>query len=648
MSGDRSLGGAGAPLRWTQSLRIHLAVLIVGLLLAVATPLVLLAYGQGQETALEGARRQMQLLAERVSDRLSDLVAGSLAPVTLASAAVQFAAPVDADMAGKQGMLLRMLTAAPEIDTAHVGYPDGGFLQAVKLDDDGWRRASGAPEAAVTALRLIRRTGADTATESWTYFDGAGARLGASPERPTRYDPRGRPWYRAALAAAPGPALSGPYAMATTGSVGISLSRVTSGPDGGIVSVDVLLDTIGAFLVDARLSRHAEAFVFDRNGRLVVHSNRQIADQLPDAIGSRDGMAELRALPEAGLVKVAQTMLSERQPGETLLQTFQYKGQAWLIHLSGGGAGTLAEGATVVVAAPESDFTADTIALLQQGVAIAAGVLFAGILAALLVAIAISRSLAALTRQAQRFEALDLEPGPPINSRISEVMALASAMTAARNAVRSFALYVPSEVVRLLVGGGRFSGRVAERREVTVMFTDIRDFTTICETHEPEAVVAMLSAYFDVMSGCIRDHGGAIIQFLGDSVYAMWNAPIEDPHHVDHALACALSLAARIEAYNAAEAALGKPVLVTRFGLHTGTAVVGSMGAADRLQYTAIGDTVNVASRLEGINKAYGTTILASRQVRDHATGGVTFRPLGEVQAKGRAEPVEIYEVRAG
>jgi adenylate cyclase len=275
-------------------------------------------------------------------------------------------------------------------------------------------------------------------------------------------------------------------------------------------------------------------------------------------------------------------------------------------------------------------------------------VLVAGIVAALLVAVAISRSLAALTRQAQRFEALDLSPAPPIRSHISEVVSLASAMTAARNAVSTFAMYVPREVVRMLVGGGLFGARHAERREVTVLFTDIRDFTTICETFEPEAVVAMLSAYFDAMSGCIRDHDGGIIQFLGDSVYAMWNAPIEDADHADHALACALSLSARIDAFNAGQVAAGKPALVTRFGLHTGTAVVGSMGAVDRLQYTAIGDTVNVASRLEGINKEFGTTILASRQVKDRATGRFRFRPLGEVRAKGRAEPIEVFEVVAG
>lgn len=631
---------------WTQSLRIHLAVLIVGLLLAVATPLVLLAYAQGQETALDSARQQMHLLADRVSDRLGDLISGSLAPVTLATAAEQFAPPFDGNLTSKQAMLLRMLTAAPEIDSAYVGYGNGGFVQAVKLADEGWRTAARPPKGAVHAIRVVRPADDGAAErQSWFYFGPDGTQIGVSADAPTSYDPRQRPWYKAAVAGAPRPALSGPYVMESTGTIGTSLSQVGMLGAGTVVSVDVLLDTISTFMSNARLSTHAQAFVFDRRGRLMVHSNRTISAHLASAIEAPDGLGTLQSLPEGGLVRMAQSLMEGRGPGEAIMRTFDYEGQAWLMHLSGGGVGTLAEGATIVVAAPESDFTADTIALLQQGVVIAMGVLVAGIVAALFVAIAISRSLAGLTRQAQRFEALDLAPVPPIRSRISEVVALAGAMTAARNAVRSFSLYVPKEVVRLLVGDGRFTARLAERREVTVLFTDIRDFTTICETHEPEAVVAMLSAYFDVMSGCIRDHDGAIIQFLGDSVYAMWNAPIADPRHADHALACAIEIAARLEAFNAAQLAAGKPALITRFGLHTGAAVVGSMGAADRLQYTAIGDTVNVASRLEGINKVFGTTILASRQLKDHATGRFTFRPLGEVQAKGRAEPVEVFEV---
>jgi adenylate cyclase len=356
-------------LAWTQSLRIHLAVLIVALLVAVATPLVWLAYEQGHDAAISAARRQMDLLAERVSDRLGDLIAGSLAPVTLGTVAEQLAPPAEANLAAKQTLLLRMITASPEIDSAYVGYADGGFVQAVLLDDDGWRRASAAPADAKSAIRLISRGDDGGTRHAWYFFDGDDRQIATAEARSTSFDPRRRPWYRAAEASNPRPALSGPYAMATTGTVGISLSRVGSFGEGAVVGVDVLLGTISRFLAEARLSEHAQAFVFDRNDRLVVHSNRHIAAQLAEAIGSRDGMSELRALPEAALVRVAQGFLADRAPGETQLRTFDHGGQSWLMHLSGGGAGTLAEGSTVVVAAPESDFTADTIALLQQGVA---------------------------------------------------------------------------------------------------------------------------------------------------------------------------------------------------------------------------------------------------------------------------------------
>ena len=115
--------------------------------------------------------------------------------------------------------------------------------------------------------------------------------------------------------------------------------------------------------------------------------------------------------------------------------------------------------------------------------------------------------------------------------------------------------------------------------------------------------------------------------------------------HVSDACRCALELKAAIDVWNAGNRQAGRPELVTRFGLHTGAAVVGSVGAQARLQYTAMGDTVNVASRLEGINKEFGTTILASGAVKEGSGGAFTFRPLGVVQAKGRVEQIEIFEL---
>ena len=195
-----------------------------------------------------------------------------------------------------------------------------------------------------------------------------------------------------------------------------------------------------------------------------------------------------------------------------------------------------------------------------------------------------------------------------------------------------------------MLASGQGAGAAA-RQDVTLLFTDIRDFTTISEQHSPEAVVDMLSAYFQRMNEVVEDHNGAIVQYLGDSIFGMWNAPVADPEHVQNACRCVLALKAEIDALNAQNRAAGRPEFITRYGLHTGPAVVGSVGAQSRRQYTAMGDTVNVASRLEGMNKQFGTSILASRAVYEIAGQAFCFRPLGLAQAKGRLEEIEVFEL---
>ena len=125
----------------------------------------------------------------------------------------------------------------------------------------------------------------------------------------------------------------------------------------------------------------------------------------------------------------------------------------------------------------------------------------------------------------------------------------------------------------------------------------------------------------------------------------MWNAPVADQRHAEHACLAALEVERRLCDFNRAQAARGQPEFRTRYGIHSGAAVVGSVGARERLQYTAIGDTVNVASRLEGMNKVFGTTILASRAVYEACGDAIRFRPLGDAHAKGRAQALEVFEV---
>jgi adenylate cyclase len=125
----------------------------------------------------------------------------------------------------------------------------------------------------------------------------------------------------------------------------------------------------------------------------------------------------------------------------------------------------------------------------------------------------------------------------------------------------------------------------------------------------------------------------------------MWNAPVADKHHAENACRAALAMRDALDEFNVNQRRKGLPEFRTRFGIHSGEAVVGSVGAVDRLQYTAMGDTINVASRLEGMNKEHGTTILASRAVHDKCHDTILFRPLGGAHAKGREEEIEIYEV---
>ncbi|SFU22458.1 Adenylate and Guanylate cyclase catalytic domain-containing protein [Mesorhizobium sp. YR577] len=155
----------------------------------------------------------------------------------------------------------------------------------------------------------------------------------------------------------------------------------------------------------------------------------------------------------------------------------------------------------------------------------------------------------------------------------------------------------------------------------------------------------MLSEYFDIFEDAVTAHNGSIIQFLGDSVFAMWNAPVADSEHAVNACRCALAVERALALFNQKQRLEGLPEFRTRFGIHTGTAVVGSVGATDRLQYTAMGDTINVASRLEGLNKNYGTSILASEAVVQQCSDRISFRSLGAASAKGRVGALHVYEV---
>ncbi|HEX6996558.1 MAG TPA: adenylate/guanylate cyclase domain-containing protein [Gammaproteobacteria bacterium] len=179
-----------------------------------------------------------------------------------------------------------------------------------------------------------------------------------------------------------------------------------------------------------------------------------------------------------------------------------------------------------------------------------------------------------------------------------------------------------------------------EKREMSFLFSDLADFTSFAERNAPDAVVALLQEYFEGMLRIALDHGGTVDRLLGDSIAVFFNAPAAQPDHAARAVRCALALDRFCQAFRARRGAHGLPVGVTRIGVHTGTAIVGNVGSATRFHYTAHGDCVNTAARLEGVNKHLGTRVCVSLEAARHCPEEL-FRPVGTLVLKGRSAGLE-------
>jgi len=627
----------------TRPLRVHLGVVFVGLLLAVTVPVLWLSYQRGSEAAHEAIDMDMKTVSERIVDHYHIAFADKIASIRIAASLEEMATPPPADLEAKRDFLFAVIEQGTEIDGVFVGYPDGRFLRMVSLREGSpWREPLEAPADAAAAVEMVMPDAEGKQTVRWSFLDSDGKPLSFLPAKPTDFDPRTRPWYRAANSPKVAVATE-PYVMPFSKAYVKTIAIEHIADRGVVIAIDVLMESIAAFLSAERISPHADAYVFNPAGKLIIHSDPEVMAELHEIADGQRGEDHSQFRDHDPLLADVLAAVAKTGSGQTHFEKDGERYEALFVPVD---FLSVLEGYTIAVVAPLSDFTAKVDADLNQGLLISAVILIIGIVITVIVARLISRSLTMLTIEAERLRDFNFEKAPPTNSRISEIIKLGSALDAARIGIRSFSLFVPKELVRRIIGSGMFDRNAASRQTVTALFTDVQDFTTLSERRQPEEVVEMLSDYLDLMTSVVEQNGGTVLQFVGDGIYALWNAPLPDAHHAAHACRCALDMQAALSAFNAARASEGQPELITRIGIHTGPALVGNIGAQDRLQYTAMGDTINVASRLEGLNKAYGTGILASRQTRDACNDAFVFEPHGAAQVKGRDETVEIFEPR--
>jgi adenylate cyclase len=207
---------------------------------------------------------------------------------------------------------------------------------------------------------------------------------------------------------------------------------------------------------------------------------------------------------------------------------------------------------------------------------------------------------------------------------------------------RAFSLYVTPQVVAHMIAHPEQMKLGGERRNITTLFTDLAGFTSISEAHSAERVTYLLNRHFTEMTDIVLEHQGTVVSFIGDAIMAFWGAPLEDEDQAYRCVAAAIAMQEGMHTLRAEFAKDGLPPIYMRVGIHSGSAVVGNLGSAKRFDYTAIGDDVNLAARLEGTNKLYGTNILVSRETAERIGDRIRFRVVDKVIVKGKSQAVEI------
>ncbi|HYE51452.1 MAG TPA: adenylate/guanylate cyclase domain-containing protein [Azospirillaceae bacterium] len=410
-------------------------------------------------------------------------------------------------------------------------------------------------------------------------------------------------------------------------------------------------DVVGAFILfdDSHVMAHpaladrAPDLSRRREGEVPLPRLDEIGDPVAAGIWQRQGSAERNeVLPVRGrmaerlrAIDVREAEVAEERYTYLLHQLPDYGSRPWTLAL-----------------VYRHDEVVKEIRRLERMALIGLGILLVSVLLSLALGRAISRQIKRLARAAAALRDLDFRSVPELpDSRFREVSEAAAAFNTMVAGLRWFETYVPKALVlRLIRHDGGSDGVRSEERDVTVMFTDIKGFSTLAEAMSPAETAALLNDHFSMLAACIEAEGGTVDKFIGDAVMAFWGAPDHQPDHALRAMRAARAIAGRVEAATAEAAAAGRPPVCLRIGVHSGPVVVGNIGASSRINYTIVGDTVNAAARLEALGAVLAgedaCVVLASADTVA-ACGGEAgpLRDMGHYSLRGRTGTVAVWRL---
>ena len=530
-------------------------------------------------------------------------------------------------------LLWTLLQQSPELDSTYVADDEGQMLMVLRYPAPAVRRISRGPSFT---------------TETWEFKppssvqDDARHRYATTriEARRSSYDPAQRSWYIGARKAN-GPVWTQPYVFAAAQELGVTYalpSRRTQA-DGAsrtlVVAGDVSLGRLSEFV---RLFSSSSG---QGNSALLSASHQVLArSDVPGVV------RQLMPAKDGVLGALSDHLLSDGAadgPPETSF-SMAYGGRRYLVQTSR----IPSTGWELVSWVPEDMLLGALQRAVLWGLLLAMLFLAATLLLSLRLSKLVTSPVENLSHIARRIGLLELDNLPREHSRVLEIQHLDQALDESARSLKAFSKFVPVDVINRLIAEGHALAPSGSPRRITVMFTDVEGFTSISESIPADVLVGLLTEYFNVAARVIAQHGGVIDKFIGDGIMVLWGAPADLQDAEYQACTAALQLHAEMAALNGRWRAQGLPEFRTRIGIHTGVVIAGVLGSNDRLAYTAFGDVINVASRIEGINKQLNTQTLVSEATFEALGGRLHTRRIEEdAELRGRQTRMVLYELLA-
>ncbi|MBI5526865.1 MAG: hypothetical protein HY897_11075 [Deltaproteobacteria bacterium] len=622
--------------------RIFLSTIILALLtLAVGSIMVVTYFLSRNSTA--GLCRQ---LMERTSEEAANSAFGYLKPVEdllkVTRSQVEHRR-LDVDNWEELGdQLIHIIQVYPQINMFMWTRPNGDIIFSKSMEDNG----------RTYSVKMIRR-GDGVARTVWRHQNPGNSGVFPDLVEPEAkaFDPRQRPWWPKAVAARD-LIWTDIYIFFSDRQPGIAAATPCYSSDGslmGVLTAAVSLDRLSTYIKNLRVAKTGQAFIVDQDGRMVgMRDLDELKVERLDAMGQKTyeprNVVDLRRSSE---IRAAVLAPQAKEDGDGKRSPFfQFAvGRddyfAYFVHTPPGYGWRWRVGVIV----PEDDFMAQVRINTAISLIISLLCFLSFGVAATFLSKRVSTPLHLLALDAERIKRFDLSVDSSFPSIIYEIEEMWTAFANMKKGLRSFQKFVPSDLVNLLLESGQVAEVGGEERNLTVFFSDIAGFTSISEKMDPQALTELLSEYLQEMSESVAQHHGTVDKFIGDSVMAFWGAPRRLEDHAVLTCLAALDNRARLARLVEKWKLRSSAHFDIRIGIHTGRLVVGNIGAHNRLNYTVIGDTVNTASRLESLNKAYGTKIIIGEATWAAAKEKIEARLLDLVAVKGKTRGINVYEL---